>query len=120
MCAALLTCVVVPVPEDFPAIAFGQGGLYRLEVALIVFYGSLLLITPAFAGLIQGDLPIEISARGAKFAAGTDRSASLNEKKIEDLRRATDDLAEGLRAANFEIKRLKEAPNCDRTQPGVS
>jgi hypothetical protein len=119
LCAALLTSVVVPVPEDLPAFAFKQGSLYRLEVALIVFYGNLLLITPAFAGLIQGRLPIEISARGAKFATGADDSVKLYEEKIEDLKQVTDDLSEGLQAANFEIEHLKKAPNRDNTQPAV-
>lgn len=113
LCAALLACVLVPIPvnasgdSDLPALAFEQAGLYRLEVALAVFYGTLLLVTPAFSGLTRGRLPIEISTRGAKFAEEADQSATLNEEKIEDLERVTDDLTEGLRITKFEIERLK-------------
>jgi hypothetical protein len=76
LCAALIASASVPVPVDLPAISFHQAALYRLEVALLVFYGGLLLITPAFSGLIRGRLPTEISARGAKFSEEADRSAS--------------------------------------------
>ena len=71
MAVAFLSCVAVPIPHDpqgdpaLPAVAFEQVGLYRLEVGLLAFYGGLLLITPAFSGLVRGRLPIEISARGA-------------------------------------------------------
>jgi hypothetical protein len=66
LCTALSVCIAVPIPADLPAIALLQPSLYRLEVALLVFYGCLLLLTPAFSGLIRGRLPIEISTRGAK------------------------------------------------------
>jgi hypothetical protein len=122
---ALLALLLVPVPRDatgdpdLPAVAFEQVGLYRLEIALLVFYGDLLLITPAFSGLIWGRLPTEISVRGAKFTERTDRSADSNRAAVEELERATRRLAEGLDIANFEIKRLKEKPRSDSTQPEV-
>lgn len=119
LCTALIACVVAPVPEDLPAIAFRQAGLYRLEIALIVFYGSLLLLTPAFSGLIRGMLPIEISTRGAKFAEDTDRAAERVEVKIEGLELTTSALAEGLEAADLEIERLKESGGRDSAQPRV-
>jgi hypothetical protein len=115
----------MPVPRDakgdlaLPAVAFEQVGLYRLEVALLVFYGGLLLITPAFSGLIWGRLPTEISARGAKFAEGADRSAALNEAKIEELKRTTSALTEGLATVHLEIERLRHMEESDSTQPAV-
>lgn len=114
-----MASVVAPVPDDLPAMAVRQPGLYRLEVGLIVFYGWLLLVTPAFSGLIRGRLPIEISTRGARFAEGADNSATQNEKKIEDLKRATDGFAEDLRTAQDEIEQLKEAANRDKKQPTI-
>jgi len=125
LCVALSACLLVPIPQDLkgnsalPAIALEQVGLYRLEVALLIFYGWLLLVTPAFSGLIRGRLPSEISTRGAKFVEEADQSAALNEEKIKDLKRITDDLAEGLRVAKFEIKQLKKASTSDNTQLGV-
>ncbi len=61
--AALMIAVLIPLPEDaggnttLPTTALGQAGLYRLEVALLAFYGVLLLATPSFLGLARGRLP---------------------------------------------------------------
>lgn len=105
---ALLAFAMAPVPDDLPALALEQTGLYRLEVALLVFYGALLLITPAFSGLIRGQLPIEISTRGAKFADEADRSTLVNETAIEELERRHDRLAEDLFLATAAIDKLKK------------
>jgi hypothetical protein len=120
LCAALLACALVPVPAELPSPAFEQAGLYRLEVALAVFYGALLLVTPAFSGLARGRLPIEISTRGAKFAEKSDRSAETAKGEIEKLEQATEALGHGLANANLEIKRLNEIAERDSTQPGVN
>jgi hypothetical protein len=107
LCTALIACVIAPVPEDLPALAFQQAGLYRLEIALLTFYGGLLLITPAFSGLARGRLPIEISARGAKFAEGAEQSAEQAEAKIEELKRKTSELEDGLAQAKVKIDHLE-------------
>jgi hypothetical protein len=125
LCIALLAFVEAPVPmdakgnPDLPSPAFEQVGLYRLEIALLVFYGDLLLITPALSGLIRGRLPTEISTRGAKFAEETDQSTEAAKAAIEKLEQATDSLGEGLTAAHIEIKRLKERSCRDDKQPRV-
>jgi hypothetical protein len=108
LCAALVTSVVVPVPEDLPAVALRQAGLYRLEVALLVFYGALLLITPAFSGVIRGRLPIEISTRGARFAEEADQSTEANEAAIQELDQIASSLTDDLTEAKAEIEELKE------------
>jgi hypothetical protein len=62
---------LAPVPADdlgrthLPALALEQVALYRLEVALLVFYGCLLLATPAFSGLHCKRLP-PVTARNGK------------------------------------------------------
>jgi hypothetical protein len=125
LCLTLVAIAVVPIPidakgnPDLPAPAFGQTGLYRLEVALMVFYGDPLLITPAFSGLVRGRLPIEISTRGAKFAEGAKHSVKLDEVAVEKLEAAVDDLAQGLADANLRIKRLNETTGRDSTQPEI-
>lgn len=93
---ALIACIAAPVPEDLPAVALHQAGLYRLEVALLVFYGCLLLITPAFSGLIRGRLPIEISTRGARFPVEAEHSAELDEAAVRKLEGTIADLAQDL------------------------
>jgi hypothetical protein len=83
--SAIVASAAVPVPDHLPAVAFGQTSLYRLQVALLVFYGGLLLITPAISGLVMGRLPIEISTRGARFAEEADQSDELVEATIREL-----------------------------------
>lgn len=118
LCVAILTAALAPTAA-LPAVAFGQLGLYRLEVALLAFYCFLLLITPAFSGLIRGRLPVEISTRGAKFAEDAGHSAALDEVTIKRLEKTTDDLAQALADAQFEIGRLNEIVESDNTQREV-
>jgi len=119
LCTALVACAVVPVPANLPAIACQQAGLYRLEVALLVFYGVLLLITPTFSGLIRGRLPTEISTRGAKFAEEADYSAEQDEAAIERLQETTTKLARALTDAHVEIRRLSKIVGGDNTHQEV-
>jgi hypothetical protein len=108
--AALSVATLAPIPEDLPAVALGQAGLYRLEAALLVFYGALLLITPAISGLIRGRLPIEITVRGAKFADETNESADAARKAIEGLEQITYGLEDELRATNTRVEKMTERP----------
>jgi len=119
LCMALAAAAFFSLPEDLPAVALGQVGLYRLEVTLGVFYGLLLLVTPAYSGLVAGRLPIEISTRGAKFSAEADRSADVNRSRIEALIRTATDLTEALSAAEFEIEQLQKASPRDSTERKV-
>jgi hypothetical protein len=125
LCLALAAFSLAPVPQDglghphLPASALDQTVLYRLEVALLVFYGCLLLATPAFAGLFRGRLPIEISTRGAKFAAEADEAAAKTEATLKAVERATARLKEGLEEAQAEIQSLQEVVGRDSTQPKV-
>jgi hypothetical protein len=107
LCFALAACSAFSIPDDLPTVALGQAALYRLEIALAVFYGSLLLLTPAYSGLASGRLPIEISTRGAKFAEESDLTAEKYETSIDALERSSDRLSEGLEKATVAIKRLE-------------
>jgi hypothetical protein len=109
LCIALAAAGLARPPAVLPAVAFGQASLYRLEIALLVFYGSLLLVTPTFSGLARGRLPTEISTRGAKFAENADQLVESDEattRKLEGkLKRLSDDMAE----VRLEIFYLKGA-----------
>jgi hypothetical protein len=107
LCVALAACSVLPVPAHLPAVALGQPSLYRLEIALAAFYGCLLLVTPAYSGLVAGRLPIEISTRGARFAAEADQTAERDENTISELRLNISQVVDGLSEAMIEIDRLK-------------
>jgi hypothetical protein len=123
LAAAAFFFVQIPVnvagDVRLPAIAFEQPELYRLEVALFVFYGALLLVTPAFSGLFRARLPIEISARGARFADDADPSAELTDAAIKELREASTHLKIGLATARAEIALLKGVFD-DNKQPAVT
>lgn len=119
LCVAFTAAAALPIPEALPAVSIRQASLYRLEVALIAFYGCLLLVTPAFSGLVRGRLPIEISTRGARFAEEADESAKINEKKFEELERITDHLTEKMESASLELEHLRETPRGDNTPPTV-
>lgn len=119
LCAAVAACAVAPAPEHLPAVAFEQKALYRLEVALLVFYGGLLLITPVFSGLIYGRLPIEISTRGAKFAEEDERWTELDEVAIRKLEGDIADLAQALADTQIKTERLSEIAGSDSRQQEV-
>lgn len=104
--AALIGSVVAPTPENLPTVALGQVGIYRLEIALLVFYGSLALLTPAFSALAWGRLPVEISTRGARFAEKDDQWAGQHEATIKALEKTTKRLSQGLATASMEIDRI--------------
>lgn len=106
---ALVSSVVLPAPENLPAVALGQAPLYRLEVALAVFYGCLLLATPAYSGLVTGRLPTEISTRGAKFAGEADQTVERDEATIEKLEQDIAALDAGLSDAQIDIDLLKRS-----------
>lgn len=120
LATALVASISVPIPRALPAIALDQIGLYRLEVALGVFYGGLLLLTPVYSGLVEGRLPIEISARGAKFAEEADQSTEIAVGAIRNLEETTDGLSETVTAVLSRIERLEIAPVRDNTQPEVN
>lgn len=115
---AILSAALAPA-SALPAIALGQSWVYRLEVSLLVFYGCLLLITPAFSGLVRGQLPIEISTRGARFAEEDERSAELDEAAIRKLEGDITDLARALADSQFETERLSKIIESDSRQQGV-
>ena len=84
----------------------------------MVFYGGLLLITPAFSGLVEGRLPIEISARGARFAERADHSAESTAEALQTLEHTTAALSEELSDATLEIALLKPTID-DKKKPAV-
>lgn len=124
---AVLLGLLIEVPESLPAVALDQPLLYRLEIGLVAFYGGLLLLTPLFRGVIDGQLPIEISARGAKFAENVAGSLKDTQATVEDfgkqLSSTRGDLLLtqlALRDLHSEVQRLKppEIPGLERKKPG--
>jgi hypothetical protein len=66
-CATAATVSSHTSRSDIPSAAFGSHLVLAVQLALIFFYGSLLLLVPAVRAL-EGDLPIELSLKGARWA----------------------------------------------------
>jgi hypothetical protein len=115
---AILSFILVKPPSTLPATALNQKTIYHLEVALLVFYGGLLLLTPAFWGVIRGRLPTEISSRGAKYAEDVGQAAEIAEKRIDGQLKATEKLASDFLQARVDIDRLAERANVELEKPG--
>jgi hypothetical protein len=67
--------------DALPSVALGQVAVYRVELLVAVVFAALLLLTPFIQGVINGRLPTEITARGAKYEA-EEITASL--EQLED------------------------------------
>lgn len=79
--AAIAIGIALPVGHKLPSTALGSQQLLWLERALVLFYGFLLLFVPIVRAL-EGVLPIELSARGARYA---DTSESAIEEIVDRL-----------------------------------
>lgn len=54
--------------SEIPSIAFGSRVVLAVQVAVLLFYGALLLLVPLVRAIFDGDLPIELSLRGARWS----------------------------------------------------
>jgi hypothetical protein len=77
---ALLLGIFLPANHDLPAVALGNRELLWAERSFLFFYGYLLLFVPLVRAL-HGELPIELSTRGARYA-------ETSEVVIEELKGA--------------------------------
>ncbi len=61
-----------------PTVAFENHLIFAGELFLLAFYGVLLVLVPLVRAIASGELPVELTARGARFAEG-DVGISPNE-----------------------------------------
>ena len=94
---------------NLPAVALGQEVIYRIEIAVLVFYGGLIILTPVFRGAVLGRLPIEVSARGAKFSEEVDESLETTQELVSSQQEQLDDLEKRTLRARLNIDQLAEA-----------
>lgn len=89
--------------SEIPGFAFGSHVVLMVQLTLLFFYGALLLVLPLVRAVSGGELPIELSMRGARFAEA--KLTLANEETLERLERAEESLAElagvGVRADQF-------------------
>lgn len=115
---ALASLWVIHLPKGkheevaLPSVALGQGLVYHAEIAVLIFYGALLVLTPTFWGLIRGQLPTEITSKGAKFGAeDLNEVAAETQEVTEKHDELITEVKAGLLVANGRIKQLEEGPD---------
>ncbi len=78
-----------------PGVAFENHLIFGGELLLLGFYGMLLVLLPLVRAIGGGELPIELTARGARFAEkAAEDSLRANREVFERLRSLEVDLAE--------------------------
>ena len=77
----------LPTAHDLPALALGNREILWSERTLTFFYSFLLLFVPLARGL-EGQLPIELSTRGARWQETTvesERVTGALNRRVDDL-----------------------------------
>lgn len=62
--------------SEIPSFAFRSHIVLALQVAVLLFYGALLLLVPLVRAIFDGDLPTERAANGGRLGAGRPRRPS--------------------------------------------
>ena len=76
--------------STIPSFAFGSQVVLAVQLALLFFYATLLLLVPLIRALTDGELPIELSLKGARWSESIevvgddlfDRLAEVDEKLL--------------------------------------
>jgi hypothetical protein len=71
--------------ESAPSIAFENHFVFGAELLLLIFYSLLLLAVPLVRGVIAGELPIELTTKGARYSERDALKGSLkaNQELLE-------------------------------------
>jgi hypothetical protein len=88
--AAAVIGIALPVPDSLPDVALGNRELLWLERTLVFFYGFLLLFVPLVRAL-EGELPIELSTRGARYAEASDAAVEELKARLSETERVLDE-----------------------------
>jgi glutathione S-transferase len=85
--------IALPTPDSLPQVALGSRELLWLERSLVFFYGFLLLFVPLLRAL-AGELPIELTARGARYAEASERALEELDARLSEAERLLDETLE--------------------------
>jgi hypothetical protein len=94
---ALALGIFLPANHDLPAVALGNRELLWAERSLLFFYGFLLLCVPLLRAL-HGELPIELSTRGARYAETSEVVVEELKVRLTELEGHLDEMVEILDA----------------------
>ncbi len=85
--------LALPTPHDLPSLALGSREVLWAERTLVFFYAFLLFLVP-IAKALQGELPIELSTRGARYAEASDRAVEELDARLAEAERILDETVE--------------------------
>jgi hypothetical protein len=91
--AAVVLGIALPTPPDLPSLALGSRELLWTERTLVFFYAFLLFFVPVVKAL-QGELPIELSTRGARYAEASDDAVEELKARLSEAERLLDETVE--------------------------
>jgi hypothetical protein len=91
--AAAVVGIALPTPDSLPEVALGNRELLWLERSLVFFYGFLLLFVPLLRAL-GGELPIELSTRGARYADASETALEELDARLAEAERLLDETLE--------------------------
>jgi hypothetical protein len=91
--AAVAIGIALPTPDSLPQVALGSRELLSLERSLVFFYGFLLLFVPLLRAL-AGELPIELTARGARYAEASDAAVEGLSERLDVTEQLLDEAVE--------------------------
>ena len=99
---AIAIGIALPTGHPLPSVALGSKELLWLERALVLFYGFLLLFVPILRAL-EGVLPIELSARGARYADASERAIEDLKERLTSLEDVSADMSDYLDRLTDEV-----------------
>jgi hypothetical protein len=92
--AGVIAMLVAHRTDQPPGVAFENHLVFTGELFVLAFYGALLALVPLVHAIAGGELPIELSTRGARFAEGAaEESLAANRELLERVRSVEVDLA---------------------------
>lgn len=70
---------------EVPGVAFGNHVVFAAQLVILIFYSVLLLVVPLVRAVFSGELPVELTLRGARFRDELESSKAADKKLVERL-----------------------------------
>jgi hypothetical protein len=86
--AGAVTVALHTATTEVPSFAFNSRVVLAVHLALLFFYAALLLLVPLVRAVASGELPVELSLKGARWTEGID---DIGDVVFERLARAEGD-----------------------------
>ena len=121
--AATAATVALEVPDSLPAITFHTELVFVAERGLVLFYIALLAMLPLVRSVSRGEMPIEVSTRGARYQEEARESGTGVDEMITTLveyARSEHDNLEFQREIDQRLDALEAAIRPAEVHPGGS